>query len=61
MLTCKEVSKLLSQAQDESPGFRTRLSLRLHLMLCDGCTNFKNQLEFIRVALRTYRDRDPGP
>jgi len=61
MLTCKEVSKLLSQAQDESPGFRARLNLRLHLMLCDGCTNFQKQLEFMRAALRRYRDRDPGP
>ena len=61
MLTCKEVSKLLSQAQDENPGFRVRLNLRLHLMLCDGCTNFQKQLEFMRAALRKYRDRDPGP
>ena len=60
MLTCKEVSKLLSQAQDESPDFRARLNLRLHLMLCDGCTNLKKQLEFIRIALRQYRDRDQG-
>lgn len=58
MLTCKEVSKLLSQSQDANPGFRARLNMKLHLMLCDGCTNFQKQLVFIRVALRRYRDRD---
>lgn len=61
MVTCKEVSKLLSQAQDKSPGFRVRFNLRLHLMLCDGCTNFQKQLEFIRIALRKYRNHDQGP
>lgn len=58
MLTCKETSMLLSQAQDQRLRLRNRLSLRLHLMLCDGCTNFRKQLEFIRVALRRYRDPD---
>lgn len=61
MLTCKEVSMLLSQAQDASPGLRATLNMKLHLMLCDGCTNFQKQLEFIRVALRQYRDRDQKP
>ncbi len=60
MLTCKEISKLLSQAQDQRLRLRHRLSLRLHFMLCDGCTNFQKQLEFIRVAIRQYRDRDQG-
>lgn len=58
MLTCKETSMLLSQAQDQRLRLRDRLSLRLHLMLCDGCTNFRKQLEFIRAALRRSRDRD---
>ena len=60
MLTCKETSLLLSQSQDQRLSLRDRLSLRLHLMLCDGCTNFQKQLDFIRVALRRYRDRDQG-
>ena len=58
MVTCKETSALLSQAQDQRLGLRDRLSLRLHLMLCDGCANFRKQLEFIRVALRRHRDRE---
>ena len=58
MVTCKETSALLSQAQDRRLRLRDRLSLRLHLMLCDGCTNFRKQLEFIRVALRRSRERD---
>ena len=40
MLTCKDASELLSQAQDRTLGLRERLALRLHLLICDGCTNF---------------------
>ena len=58
MLSCKEVSVLLSQAQERRLGWRERLGLKLHLMLCEGCTNFRKQLDFIRAAIRRYRDSD---
>jgi predicted RNA polymerase sigma factor len=28
----------------------------IDMMLCDGCTNFRKQLAFIRAAIRHYRD-----
>ena len=59
MLSCKEVSVLLSQSQDRQIGFREQLALKLHLMLCRGCTNFGKQLVFIRTAVRRFRDEDP--
>jgi hypothetical protein len=58
MLTCKQASVLLSQAQDRGLGAYERLKLRFHLTLCDGCTHFKQQLEFLRRALRNRRDAD---
>ena len=30
----------------------------LHLMVCKGCTNFRAQLDFLRAAVRRYRDAD---
>ncbi len=56
MPSCKEVSKLLSQAQDRRLGWREKLGLELHLKLCDGCNNFRRQLDFIRAAVQRYRD-----
>lgn len=56
MLSCKETSLLLSQAQERPLRWRDRLSLRLHLLLCDGCANFRRQLALIRTAVRRYRD-----
>ena len=49
---------LLSQAQDRRLGWRERLGLRMHLALCNGCVNFSRQLDFIRSALKRYRDQD---
>ena len=52
MLSCKQVTHLISERQDRELGLGERLALRLHLALCDGCTAFGKQLEFLRRALR---------
>lgn len=58
MRSCKEISVLLSQAQERQLGFAEQWSLRLHLLICDGCRNFRRQLAFIRTAARRYLERD---
>ncbi len=54
--SCKDVSELLSQGQDRPLNWVERLRLRLHLLLCEGCRNFSSQLDFLRAAVRRYRD-----
>ena len=56
MLSCKQTSVLLSQAHERRLGVIEVLGLKLHLALCDGCRNFRRQLEFIRAAMQRYRD-----
>ena len=56
MLSCKEASRLLSQGLDRRLGFAERLALRLHLLICDGCTNFSKQVAFIRKAMARLAD-----
>lgn len=58
MLTCKEVTRLLSEARERRLGLGERFGLALHLMICKGCANFRKQLDFIGAAMRRYRDRD---
>jgi predicted anti-sigma-YlaC factor YlaD len=61
MLTCKEVSVLLSQAEDRRLGAMERLTLEAHLKLCEGCRQFHEQLGFLRRAIRRHpalRDED---
>jgi hypothetical protein len=51
MLSCKQVSRLVSQGLDRELGFAERVKLRVHLAICDGCTNFKQQVDFLRKAV----------
>jgi predicted anti-sigma-YlaC factor YlaD len=50
--SCKEVSHLVSQGLDRELGLGERLRLRAHLAICNGCRNFKRQMEFLRRATR---------
>ena len=61
MLSCKEVSVLLSQAHERRLGLGERFGLELHLMLCAGCAHFRQQLDFMRVAIRRCVDREDRP
>ena len=56
MLTCKEVSGLVSQGLDRRLGFGERIALRVHLMICTGCTNFSRQVAFLRKAVPRIGD-----
>jgi len=57
LLTCKEASRLQSQALDRPLGLGERIALRLHLGICDACTRVSRQLDFLRRAVRAH----PGP
>jgi predicted anti-sigma-YlaC factor YlaD len=56
MLSCKEASRLLSQGLDRKLGFGERVMLRVHLGICDGCTNFRDQVAFLRKAMVRLAD-----
>lgn len=56
MLSCKEASRLVSQGLDRKLGFGERVALRVHLTICDGCTNFKDQVAFLRKAVSRLAD-----
>jgi len=57
MLSCKDVTHLLSEAQDRKLTLAERMSLEMHLAICKGCANFKKQMVFLRKACRSYTDR----
>jgi hypothetical protein len=41
--------------QDQSLTFRKRGLIRLHLLFCDACRHFEQQLAFLHEAMRRYR------
>ena len=50
LYSCEQASKLSSRAMEEPLGRLEHSLLRLHLMMCRGCTNFSRQIEFLRRA-----------
>jgi hypothetical protein len=56
ILSCKDVSHLVSQMQERRLGPFERWTLRLHLAVCDACTRFDVQMRFLRDAMRRYRE-----
>jgi putative zinc finger protein len=60
-LSCKEVTRLVSQGLDRELGFAERVKLRVHFAICDGCTNFREQVAFLREAMTKLADRSPNP
>lgn len=60
MLTCKEVTHLLSEGQDRKLSLSERISMEMHLAMCKGCSNFRKQMNFLRAACRHYADRVAG-
>jgi hypothetical protein len=52
LLSCKQASILVSKSLGRRLSLRERMSLRLHLTICDGCTLFSQQLHAIRLFLR---------
>ena len=56
-LSCREASRLLSEAMDRDLTLGERVALRLHMGICIACTRFNAQLQFLRRAMKSY----PGP
>ena len=57
MLSCKEVTRLVSQRQDRTLALGERVALRLHFAICAGCRNVNQQIDFLRRAVRRLAER----
>ena len=51
-ISCKEASRLMSQAQDRELSLGERASLQVHLAICRGCRAVDAQFQFLRRAVR---------
>lgn len=56
LVSCKDVSHLLSQAEETRLSAFERTRLRWHLAVCGMCRAFDKQLRFMREAMRRYRE-----
>lgn len=56
IFSCREASRLVSEAQDRRLRRRERLALRLHTMMCGACRAYARQLAWLDGLLRSRRD-----
>jgi len=55
MLSCREVTRLSSEASERKLTLLERLSLWRHTLVCSGCRNFRLQMNFLHRAAERYR------
>lgn len=60
MLSCKEVSLLVSQSRDRRLSWTERLGVRLHLWICEQCRRYQRQVAFFGWLAKKL-EADPSP
>ena len=64
LYTCKQAHQMLSENLDRQLSLTERAQLKLHLSVCESCSNFKTQMPTIRMAMKQMAagkssDQDP--
>jgi primosomal protein N'' len=60
-MNCNELVELVTAYLDESLDIQTRARFDLHLLECDGCTNYLQQFRTTVATLGQVRDDDLDP
>jgi hypothetical protein len=55
LVSCKDVSRLLSREQEAPLTGWERIRMKWHLAVCGMCRAFERQLRFLQKAMRRYR------
>ncbi len=50
--TCKEVTRMASDAMERKLPLRQRIDMRLHFFICNLCWRYFKQLQFMRETLQ---------
>ncbi len=56
MLNCDQVTRLCSDELERPLSAWERLSLKVHMMMCTGCANYRTQVNSIRAAMTRYAE-----
>jgi len=54
MLSCKDISHLVSESEDRALTRWENLGVALHLLICRNCRRFSRQMNVLRQALRHF-------
>jgi hypothetical protein len=61
--SCRQASRLQSEALDHKLPILQRVGLRIHLFLCSWCRRYGKQIRFLRDAAHDHSDElvEPAP
>ena len=54
MMNCKQATRLLSDAQERELSLKEKSTLKIHVMMCSGCSNFSKQMNMLREFAHAY-------
>lgn len=60
MMTCKDISKQVSDSLDRELPLRLRMEMRIHLMMCGLCRNYRKQVLLMRKILHLGEKEFPA-
>ena len=61
MLSCKDVTRLISESMDRQLPLRKRIGVRVHLLICKFCARYERQLLQIRETVRHLAATEEKP
>lgn len=56
MLNCQEVTRICSDEMERPLRLGERTALHVHLMMCSGCTNYRQQMRTLRQITQAYAE-----
>ncbi len=59
MLSCKEATRLVSEGLDRELPFWRRMRLRLHVVMCRGCSRYTRQITALNRLISDHYGDDP--
>jgi len=54
--SCEVITQKVSRSMDEPLSFKERLQVRIHLMMCEFCTRYRQQLLTIRRRIQQHAE-----
>lgn len=60
MMSCRQVTRLLSDAQERKLSLKERMALKFHMMMCSGCRNFADHMKTLRDIAHSYTKGEGG-
>lgn len=59
--SCQEMARLLSESMDRSLPWTFRIKAHLHLLICQGCREYRAQLRTLRRSMRQQAVQGTAP